>query len=83
MSPMAAPDPTPLAPRPLSQPHPERLDPEHPAYDQIIRSHLRALESGEPGYADPVTGLYVMTAAYHAARGTCCEQGCRHCPFVV
>jgi hypothetical protein len=80
---MAAPDPTPLAPRPLAQPHPSRLDPDHPAYDRIIKAHLRALESGEPGYLDPATGLYVMTAGYHAARGTCCEQGCRHCPFVV
>lgn len=80
---MAAPDPTPLAPRPLAQPHPSRLDPEHPAYDRIIKAHLRALESGEPGYTDPFSGLYVMTAGYHVARGTCCEQGCRHCPFVV
>jgi hypothetical protein len=37
---------------------------------------------GEPGYADPQTGLFVLTAATLAARGTCCESGCRHCPYL-
>jgi len=23
----------------------------------------------------------VFTAAYHLKRGTCCESGCRHCPY--
>ncbi|MBD5655532.1 MAG: hypothetical protein IAI50_10205 [Candidatus Eremiobacteraeota bacterium] len=23
----------------------------------------------------------VFTAAYHLRRGTCCGNGCRHCPF--
>ncbi|HTE23047.1 DUF5522 domain-containing protein [Flavitalea sp.] len=26
-------------------------------------------------------GLMVMTAAYHLERGSCCGNGCRHCPF--
>jgi hypothetical protein len=26
-------------------------------------------------------GLMVFTAAYHLKRGTCCNSGCRHCPF--
>ena len=26
-------------------------------------------------------GRYVFTAAYHLARGHCCESGCRHCPY--
>jgi hypothetical protein len=26
-------------------------------------------------------GRYVFTAAYLAARGTCCRSGCRHCPY--
>jgi hypothetical protein len=25
----------------------------------------------------------VLTAAYLAGRGACCESGCRHCPYVV
>jgi hypothetical protein len=26
-------------------------------------------------------GLLVFTAAYHLKRGSCCNSGCRHCPF--
>jgi len=26
-------------------------------------------------------GLMVFTAAYHLKRGSCCNSGCRHCPF--
>jgi hypothetical protein len=33
-------------------------------------------------YADPDTGLWVLTARHLAARGYCCERGCRHCPYV-
>jgi hypothetical protein len=43
--------------------------------------HQAALEGGEPGYIDPDSGLFVLTAAYLAARGECCGSGCRHCPY--
>ena len=34
---------------------------------------------GEDYYWD---GPYmVFTAAYHLKRGSCCNSGCRHCPF--
>jgi hypothetical protein len=26
-------------------------------------------------------GLLVLTAQYHLRRGTCCGNGCRHCPY--
>lgn len=26
-------------------------------------------------------GLMVLTEAYHLARGSCCGNACRHCPF--
>ena len=26
-------------------------------------------------------GLMVLTEKYHLARGYCCGNGCRHCPF--
>lgn len=71
-----------LSQRPLTQPHPSRLPMATPAYDEVLRRHAVALEAGESGYADPTTGFFVMTAATHAARGTCCESGCRHCPYV-
>ncbi len=75
--------PAPLAERPLAVPHPSRLSPEDPAYDEILSVHARAMAAGEPGYLDPASGLYVMTAAYHADRGACCGNGCRHCPYVA
>ncbi len=28
-------------------------------------------------------GRWVFTAAYHLARGHCCESGCRHCPYRI
>jgi len=26
-------------------------------------------------------GLYVFTSWFHLKRGTCCKNGCRHCPY--
>ena len=63
-------------------PHPSRLDPGHPDHDRILAAHDAALDNGEPGYLDPGTGLFVMTADSLIDRGDCCEQGCRHCPYV-
>ena len=73
----------PLAPRPLSEPHPSRLALDDPARSAILAAHARALAEDEPGYLDPGTGLYVLTAGFLAERGTCCERGCRHCPYLV
>jgi hypothetical protein len=72
-----------LAERPLTQPHPGRLSPAHPDYVDIVAAHGRALVAGSDSYTDPATGLMVLTAAYLARRGTCCDSGCRHCSFVV
>lgn len=44
-------------------------------------AHRRATDAGEAGYLDPATGLFVLTAAYLTERGTCCTNGCRHCPY--
>lgn len=71
-----------LAARPLTQPHPDRLPAAHPRYDQIVARHAVALEGGEAGYIDPDSGLFVLTAGFLAGRGTCCDKGCRHCPYV-
>lgn len=72
----------PLAARPLTQPHPHRADPASPAYAEMLARHAQALAAGEAGYIDPSSGLFVLTAAYLADRGTCCDRGCRHCPYV-
>jgi len=37
------------------------------------------LVEGEDYYLED--GMMVFTAAYHLKRGTCCESGCRHCPY--
>ena len=51
------------------------------AAQTILAEHDRALEAGAAGYRDPASGFFVMTAAYLAARGACCGNGCRHCPY--
>lgn len=38
------------------------------------------LVEGEDYYLEH--GLMVLTARYHLRRGYCCDQGCRHCPYV-
>lgn len=45
------------------------------------RAHDAAVAAGQPGYIDPSTGLFVMTARYLEQRGKCCGSGCRHCPW--
>ncbi|HEX5740863.1 MAG TPA: DUF5522 domain-containing protein [Pilimelia sp.] len=73
----------PLAPRPLTEPHPSRLAPDHPDRDEILTRHAAACAAGRAGYPDPGTGLCVLTARFLAERGTCCGRGCRHCPYAT
>ncbi len=63
-------------------PHPDRLDASHPMFAAIMAAHDAAVAAGQPGYLDPGTGLYVMTAEHHIQREKCCHNGCRHCPYV-
>ncbi len=73
----------PLAGRDPDEPHPSRLAPDEPRRDEILAAHRAARRAGATSYTDPATGFAVMTSAYLADRGTCCHQGCRHCPYVV
>jgi len=66
----------------IPRPDPSRCDPLRDDYDAIIHAHEGAVLRGESTYRDPSTGLMVLTVATHLARGTCCESGCRHCPYV-
>ena len=75
-------DQLPLDDRPLTRPARQRLSAEHPAREEILAAHAEALENGASMYADPITGLHVLTAGYLADRGSCCGRGCRHCPYV-
>lgn len=47
-----------------------------------IAAHQAACTAGESMYLDRALGLWVMTAHGLLARGTCCGNGCRHCPYV-
>jgi Family of unknown function (DUF5522) len=69
-------------PAPLAVPDPGRLDPARPDYQDVLAAHARALAAGEDGYLDPATGRWCFTAAHLWARGSCCDSGCRHCPYV-
>lgn len=59
----------------------DRLALDHPGRDAIMARHQRAMTAGLSTYLDPATGFTVMTAAYLADRGYCCDSGCRHCPW--
>jgi len=48
---------------------------------EVVALHDAAVDAGDAGYIDPISGLFVLTAAYLADRGFCCDQGCRHCPY--
>ncbi|PZS05302.1 MAG: hypothetical protein DLM56_03475 [Pseudonocardiales bacterium] len=72
----------PLADRSLHRPARSRLPLNHPAHDDILAEHSAALTDGACGYIDPVSGLFVLTAAFLVDRGWCCGRGCRHCPYV-
>jgi len=41
---------------------------------------MAELREGEDYYIGE-DGLLVMTEAYLRRRGSCCENGCRHCPY--
>jgi hypothetical protein len=44
-------------------------------------AHDHAVAAGAPSYVDPETGYLVLTAPTLRARGECCGNGCRHCPY--
>ena len=48
---------------------------------QARAAHDAAVARGEPSYADPESGLSVLTSVTLLAQGRCCGSGCRHCPY--
>ncbi|MGD0054316.1 MAG: DUF5522 domain-containing protein [Acidimicrobiales bacterium] len=68
---------------PVPRPHPSRCSPDRRDYGAIVIAHEVAVRAGEATYRDPATGLSVLTVATHLERGTCCDSGCRHCPYLV
>ena len=55
------------------------LSPPPPADIEVC--HAAACAAEELMYCDPSSGLYVMTEYSLRKRGTCCGNGCRHCPY--
>jgi iron complex transport system substrate-binding protein len=47
----------------------------------IEQLHAAACANGLSHYADPTTGFQVFTADYLRAKGPCCGNDCRHCPY--
>ena len=66
----------------LLRPHPRRLPPDTPQYDEILALHEATVRRGSSKYRDPLSGLWVMTATHLWQRGYCCYSQCRHCPWV-
>lgn len=73
----------PLRPNWLTRPRSDRFDATSAGYEESMAAHRRAVEAGDPGYIDPGSGLFVMTAVYLRDRGWCCDRGCRHCPYAI
>ena len=71
------------ADRSLLEPHPSRLPLSHPMRAEILAAHARAVEAGDDTYVDPASGYTALTSAFLLRRGTCCDTGCRHCPYVT
>ncbi|AZZ38304.1 hypothetical protein CIK05_05720 [Bdellovibrio sp. qaytius] len=38
-------------------------------------------EVSDPDFYFDTNGLMVFTESYHLKRGTCCGNGCKHCPY--
>lgn len=65
----------------LVDPHPDRLNRDRPDRSSVLAAHRRAVAAGQASYVDPSTGWTVLTALFLWERGTCCDSGCRHCPY--
>ena len=63
-------------------PHVTRLSPQRADFQEIMQAHDSAVRAGLSGYHDPKTGAFVFTVVTLLKRGSCCNSGCRHCPYV-
>jgi len=52
-----------------------------PMYEKIMTAHDAAVSAGLTEYKDPKTGFSVMTEPFLKAKGFCCKNDCRHCPY--
>ena len=47
----------------------------------IEKLHDLACKEGRDTYVDPISGFHVMTRNALLKQGSCCDNGCRHCPY--
>ena len=60
---------------------PTKFDQTDPMYEKIMAAHYAAVSAGLTEYKDPKTGFLVMTEPFLKAKGFCCKNNCRHCPY--
>ena len=61
----------------------KKFDQTDPMYEKIMAAHDVAVSAGLTEYKDPKTGFSVMTEPFLKAKGFCCKNDCRHCPYPV
>ena len=66
----------------IAFPSQRRFDYRDPWANARIKEHLKAMVAHQDGYIDPKDGRFVLNALVHLARGYCCNNLCRHCPYV-
>ena len=47
----------------------------------IEKLHDLACKEGRDTYVDTISGFHVMTRNALLKQGSCCGNGCRHCPY--
>ena len=52
-----------------------------PLADKKPLADNKPLEQVDPSHYYMENGFKVFTEAYHLARGNCCGNDCRHCPY--
>ncbi|MEZ5262306.1 MAG: DUF5522 domain-containing protein [Acidimicrobiales bacterium] len=65
----------------LERPDPARFPPDTEWYGATLAAHDAAVGRGDAGYLDPHRAVRAHRGRL-AARGSCCDSGCRHCPYV-
>ena len=60
---------------------PTKFDKSDPLYEKIMATHDGAVSDGLTEYKDPKPGFSVMTEPFLKAKGFCCKNDCRHCPY--
>ncbi|MEM4270983.1 MAG: DUF5522 domain-containing protein [Candidatus Pacearchaeota archaeon] len=66
----------------IPPPHISRLSPDNVFYEKILDLHEKACRADQITYDDPETGFTVFTYTFLKNRGFCCENKCRHCPYI-